>query len=115
MADIDEYYERTIGEAVKIALDVVDGNLDEVSQVTSQLRRVKNRPVSTSQQFIGEPVDAQPIPMTIGSGFIFTVEDSSEMTPGWWLQDARMLISGSPYTTPPIAIYMVPGVTGLEL
>lgn len=115
MAAIDEYYERTIGEAVRIALDVVDGNLDEVTEVSSQLRRVAFRPVSTSQPFLGDPVDAQIIPMTVGVGYIVTVEETDSMEPGWWLQDVRMLVNGSPYTTKPIAVRMVPGVTGLAL
>lgn len=115
MGNVAQYYERQVGESIRIALDVFDGGVEDVQSLASQLRRVKYKPVTTSQAFIGDPIDADIIPMTVGTGWIIVVDDTAEMTPGWYLQDVKMMIDGAPYITEPVAIRLVPAVTSLEL
>lgn len=115
MARIAQYYEFQIGESIRIALDALDGNLDEVTSEASQLRLVKYRPVNTRQPYIGDAIDADIIPMTIGEGYILAVDDTADMVPGWYLQDFGCLIAGAPYITDAWAIRMLPAVTSIEL
>ncbi|QUT07924.1 hypothetical protein KFK14_11345 [Sphingobium phenoxybenzoativorans] len=114
MPPIDEYYEFQIGEGIRIAIDVDEGDLDSVSSPSSQMRRVKNRPLGPPQPFVGEPIDADVLSLSAGAGFVLAIDDTANLSPGWYLQDLRFLVSGVPFITSPVGIRLVPAVTGSE-
>lgn len=109
---ITEYYYVQQGESIVVPLDLLEGDISEVSSIESQIRATPYRPISAEQatDIVG---DLDPVPITIGgAGWHLTMAETFQLQLGWHVIDARLLIGGLFWTTDPVAVRILKSVTG---
>lgn len=104
-------FEYSIGETIKVCLDVKKGDMDDIADVVAHLRKTHG---STRLVSPDAPLAAvfEVLPREEGWDLVIDAQTSATLTPGQYLTDAKLTLDGGDVIiTTPLPIHLVPAVT----